>query len=198
MAVTQTPLPYAKDALEPHMSAKTFDFHYGKHHKTYVDNTNAAIKGTPLENASLEEIVKSARQSENKKLFNNAAQSWNHDFFWRSMAPKPAAPAGKLAELISRDFGGLDKLKEAFKTEAVGHFAAGWGWLVLKDGKLTVTSYHDADTPLVHGVTPLLTCDVWEHAYYLDYQNARPSFLDAFLANLANWKFAEQNLGKAQ
>jgi Fe-Mn family superoxide dismutase len=198
MAVTQIPLPFAKDALEPHMSSKTFDFHYGKHHKTYVDNTNAAIKGTPLENAGLEEIVKSAKQSSNQKLFNNSAQSWNHDFFWQSLTPKSAAPAGKLAEWIDRDLGGFDKLKEAFKAEAVGHFAAGWAWLVVKDGKLVVTSYHDADTPLVHGVTPLLTCDVWEHAYYLDYQNARPGFLDSFLANIANWKFAEANLNKAK
>jgi Fe-Mn family superoxide dismutase len=198
MAVSQIPLPFDKAALEPHMSSKTFDFHYGKHHKAYVDNTNAAIKGTPLENASLPEIVKSAKQSSNQKLFNNAAQSWNHDFFWQSLTPKSAAPAGKLAEWINRDLGGFDKLKEAFKTEAVGHFAAGWAWLVVKDGKLTVTSYHDADTPLVHGVTPLLTCDVWEHAYYLDYQNARAGFLDAFLANIANWKFAEENLNKAK
>ena len=199
MAVTQTPLPYAKDALEPHMSSKTFDFHYGKHHKTYVDNTNAAIKGTPLENASLEEIVKSAKQSANQKLFNNAAQSWNHDFFWHSLTPKSAAPTGKLADWINRDLGGFDKLKEAFKAEALGHFAAGWAWLVVKDGKLAVTSYHDADTPLAHaGVTPLLTCDVWEHAYYLDYQNARAGFLDSFLANIANWKFAEENLAKAK
>jgi superoxide dismutase, Fe-Mn family len=197
MAVTQTPLPFAKDALEPHMSARTFEYHYGKHHKAYVDNTNAAIKGTPLENASLEEIVKSALESKNQKLFNNSAQAWNHDFFWHSLTPKAAAPGDKLAEWITRDLGGFDKFKETFKAEAVGHFASGWAWLVVKDKKLAVTSFHDADTPLAHaGVTPLLTLDVWEHAYYLDHQNARPAFVDTFLTHLANWQGAAEKLAK--
>jgi Fe-Mn family superoxide dismutase len=197
MSVIQAPLPYDKAALEPHMSARTFEFHYGKHHKAYVDNTNAAIKGTPLEQANLETIIKSAKDSGDKKLFNNAAQAWNHDFFWQSMTPKSGAPAGKLAEFLTRDFGGVDQFKEKFKAEAVGHFASGWAWLVLEGGKLKVTSFHDADTPIVHGVTPLLTADVWEHAYYLDYQNARASFLDAFLNNLANWGGANEKLERA-
>ncbi|HEY4343220.1 MAG TPA: superoxide dismutase [Parvibaculum sp.] len=197
MSVIQAPLPYDKAALEPHMSARTFEFHYGKHHKAYVDNTNAAIKGTPLEQASLEEIIKAAKESGDKKLFNNAAQAWNHDFFWQSMTPKSGAPTGKLAEWLMRDFGGVDQFKEKFKAEAVGHFASGWAWLVLDNGKLAVTSFHDADTPIVHGVVPLLTADVWEHAYYLDYQNARASFLDAFLNNLANWGGANEKLERA-
>lgn len=197
MSVIQAPLPYETTALEPHMSARTFEFHYGKHHKAYVDNTNAAIKGTPLEKADLETIIKSAKESGDKKLFNNAAQAWNHDFFWQSMTPKSGEPTGKLAEWLKRDFGGVDQFKEKFKAEAVGHFASGWAWLVLENGKLKVTSFHDADTPIVHGVVPLLTADVWEHAYYLDYQNARASFLDAFLNKLANWKGANEKLEQA-
>ncbi|MGV8996122.1 MAG: superoxide dismutase [Parvibaculaceae bacterium] len=197
MSVIQAPLPYETTALEPHMSARTFEFHYGKHHKAYVDNTNAAIKGTPFEQADLEVIIKSAKDSGDKKLFNNSAQAWNHDFFWQSMTPKIGTPTGKLAELLTRDFGGLDQFKAKFKAEAVGHFASGWAWLVLDGGKLKVTSFHDADTPIVHGVTPLLTADVWEHAYYLDYQNARASFLDAFLNKLANWDGVNKKLEKA-
>ncbi len=197
MSVIQAPLPYETNALEPHMSARTFEFHYGKHHKAYVDNTNAAIKGTPLEKADLETIIKSAKESGDKKLFNNAAQAWNHDFFWQSMAPKSGEPTGKLAEWLKRDFGGVDQFKEKFKAEAVGHFASGWAWLVVENGKLKVTSFHDADTPIVHGVVPLLTADVWEHAYYLDYQNGRASFLDAFLNKLANWKGANERLERA-
>lgn len=197
MSVIQAPLPYETNALEPHMSARTFEFHYGKHHKAYVDNTNAAIKGTPLEKADLETIIKSAKESGDKKLFNNAAQAWNHDFFWQSMTPKSGEPTGKLAEWLKRDFGDVDQFKEKFKAEAVGHFASGWAWLVLDNGKLKVTSFHDADTPIVHGVVPLLTADVWEHAYYLDYQNARASFLDAFLNKLANWKGANEKLESA-
>jgi Fe-Mn family superoxide dismutase len=197
MSVIQAPLPYDKAALEPHMSARTFEFHYGKHHKAYVDNTNAAIKGTPLERADLETIVRTAKENGDKKLFNNAAQAWNHDLFWQSMTPKSGAPTGRLADWLARDFGGVDQFKEKFKAEAVGHFASGWAWLVLDKGKLKVTSFHDADTPLVHGVVPLLTADVWEHAYYLDYQNARASFLDAFLNNLANWDGANEKLERA-
>lgn len=197
MSVIQAPLPYETNALEPHMSARTFEFHYGKHHKAYVDNTNAAIKGTPLEQADLEKIIKSAKESGDRKLFNNAAQAWNHDFFWQSMTPKSGEPTGKLAEWLKRDFGGVDQFKEKFKAEAVGHFASGWAWLVVENGKLKVTSFHDADTPVVHGVTPLLTADVWEHAYYLDYQNARASFLDAFLNKLVNWKGANERLEQA-
>jgi Fe-Mn family superoxide dismutase len=196
MALELAPLPYAKTALEPHMSARTFDFHHGKHHKAYVDNTNAAIKGTALEHADLPTIIKTAKNKGDKKLFNNSAQVWSHDFFWQSMTPDGGgAPTGQLAKMIDRDLGGLVQFKKAFKAEAVGHFASGWAWLVLKDGKLAITSYHDADTPIAYdGVVPLLTADLWEHAYYLDYQNARPGFIDAFLDHLADWKFAARNL----
>ncbi|HEY4135140.1 MAG TPA: superoxide dismutase [Alphaproteobacteria bacterium] len=199
MPLIQAPLPYDKQALEPHMSGRTLDFHYGKHHKAYVDNTNASTKGTALENADLAAIIKSAKDSGDRKLFNNSAQVWNHEFFWQSMTPKAAAPTGKLAEWLARDFGGLDQFKQAFKAEGLGHFASGWAWLVLEGGKLKITSYHDADTPLVHdGVVPLLTADVWEHAYYLDHQNARANFLDAFLNHLADWQGAARKLDAAQ
>ena len=196
MAVTQAPLPYAKDALEPHMSARTFDFHYGKHHKTYVDNTNAAIKGTPLEQASLEQIVKSAAESGNKKLFNNAAQAWNHGFYWKSLAPGAGKkePAGKLAEHV-KTYGGLEKLKKDLAAAATGQFGSGWAWLVLDGDKLAVEKTANADTPVVHGKKPLLTIDVWEHAYYLDYQNKRADYVNGVLEHLINWEFAAANLG---
>lgn len=196
MAIELPALPYGVTALEPHMSARTFEFHHGKHHKAYVDNTNAAIAGTDLERADLPTIVRTAKSRGDRKLFNNSAQVWNHNFFWNSISPQGGgAPQGKVAALIDRDLGGLQGFKTAFKAEATGHFAAGWAWLVLQSGKLVITSYHDADTPIVHeGVTPLLTCDVWEHAYYLDYQNARPKFIDVFLENLVNWNFVAANL----
>lgn len=195
MAIQLPALPYDTTALEPHMSARTFEFHYGKHHKAYVDNTNAAIAGTDLDRADLPTIIKTAKSRGDRKLFNNSAQVWNHNFFWNSLAPQGGAPQGKIAALIDRDLGGLQGFKTAFKTEATGHFASGWAWLVLREGKLVVTSYHDADTPIAHeGVAPLLTCDVWEHAYYLDYQNARPKFIDVFLENLVNWNFVAANL----
>jgi Fe-Mn family superoxide dismutase len=195
MAIQLPPLPFPSNALEPHTSARTLEFHHGKHHKAYVDKTNEAIADSELKNADLLTIVKSAHKSGDKKLFNNSAQAWNHDFFWNSLTPRHAAPSGNIAKLLDRDLGGLAGFKKAFKEEAVAHFASGWAWLVQKDGQLVVTSYHDADTPIVHeGVTPLLTCDVWEHAYYLDYQNARPKFLDAYLEHLINWEFAAANL----
>ena len=199
MALTHAPLPFAIDALEPHMSARTFEFHHGKHHKTYIDNTNKMIADTDLEDADLVTIVKAAKEKGNKGLFNNSAQAWNHDFFWQSLSPNGGGkPEGKIAEYIERDFGSLDSFREKFKAEAVGHFASGWGWLILKDGKLEVTSYHDADTPIVRdGVTPLITVDVWEHAYYLDHQNLRPRFLDTFLDHLVNWEGAEEKLQAA-
>jgi Fe-Mn family superoxide dismutase len=196
MAIQLPALPYDVTALEPHMSARTFEFHHGKHHKAYVDNTNAAIQGTDLERADLSTIITTAKSRGDRKLFNNSAQVWNHNFFWNSLSPNGGGtPQGKIAALIDRDLGGLQGFKTAFKAEAVGHFASGWTWLVLQAGKLVVTSYHDADTPIVHdGVTPLLTCDVWEHAYYLDYQNARPKFVDTFLDHLVNWNFVAANL----
>lgn len=196
MTISLPALPYALDALEPHMSKRTLEFHHGKHHKAYVDNTVAAIKGTPLENADLSTIIRTAKASGNAKLFNNSAQAWNHTFFWQSMKPNGGGlPKGELASWIERDFGDFDAFKKKFSAEAIGHFASGWAWLVVKGGKLEITSYHDADTPIAHsGITPILTADVWEHAYYLDYQNARGIFIDGFLNHLVNWEAANERL----
>lgn len=196
MTISLPPLPYDLDALAPHMSRRTLEFHHGKHHKAYVDNTVAAIKGTALEHAELEAVIRSAKADGNQKLFNNAAQVWNHTFFWHSLRPAGGGrPGGELARRIEQDLGGFDAFKTSFAAEATGHFASGWAWLVVKDGRLRVTSYHDADTPVAHdGVVPLLTADVWEHAYYLDYQNARAGFIAAFLDHLANWDEAERRL----
>jgi Fe-Mn family superoxide dismutase len=196
MAIALPPLPFARDALEPHMSARTLEFHHGKHHKAYVDKTNAAIAGTSLAAASLEEIVKAAKSKGDEALFNNAAQAWNHTFLWNSLTPKPSPPDARLGALLDGAFGGLSKFHETFKAEAAGHFASGWAWLCQDSaGALVVISTHDADTPLVHeGLNPLLTLDLWEHAYYLDYQNARPDFIEVFLKNTINWSFAATNL----
>ena len=199
MAFELPPLPYPKNALEPHISERTMDFHYGRHHQAYVTNLNNLVKGSPFEQQSLEEIVKAtARDSSKTGIFNNAAQVWNHTFFWNSMKPRGGgAPAGNLAAAITRDCGGLDKLKEVFKATAVGQFGSGWAWLVADKGQLKVVATANAGTPLTDGVTPLLTCDVWEHAYYLDYQNRRPDFVQTYLDHLINWDFAAQNLAKA-
>lgn len=196
MTIAFPPLPFASDALEPHMSARTLSFHHGKHHKAYVDKANAAIAGTSLEDASLEDIVKAAKAKGDKALFNNAAQSWNHTFLWNSLTPKASEPDARLRGLLDSAFGGLSKFAEVFKAEATGHFASGWAWLCQdSDSGLVVMSTHDADTPLVHeGLNPLLTLDLWEHAYYLDYQNARPDFVEVFLKNTINWSFASTNL----
>ncbi|MGL4541736.1 MAG: superoxide dismutase [Polymorphobacter sp.] len=198
MPLTLAPLPYADDALAPHVSAQTLQFHHGKHHKAYVDKTNAAIAGTPLADKALPEIVAAALAAGDKALFNSAAQAWNHDFLWHSMAPGGGgATTGKLAAAITRDFGSHDGFAEAFTKAATGHFGSGWVWLVRDGDKLAITTTPDADTPLVHGQTALLTLDVWEHAYYLDYQNARPGYVAAFLAALANWDFAAANFSAA-
>lgn len=196
MKISLPPLPYDLEALAPHMSRRTLEFHHGKHHKAYIDNTVAAITGTALEDADLIKVVRSAKAERNQKLFNNAAQAWNHSFFWDSLRPLGGGPpAGELARRIDQDLGGFEAFKTAFTAEATGHFGSGWAWLVLKDGRLSVTAYHDADTPIAHdGVVPLLTADVWEHAYYLDYQNARGRFIAAFLDHLANWDEAERRL----
>ncbi len=195
MAFILPELPYAKDALVPHMSAETFDYHHGKHHKAYVDKTNGMLGEKGLEGASLIEVIKAAKDKGDKGLFNNSAQIWNHSFFWQCLAPSGAtAPSGKLKEMIDGDFGGHDALLEKLATEATSHFASGWGWLVLNNGKLEVTSLHDADTPVANGMTPLLTLDVWEHAYYIDYRNERPRFLKTVLENIINWDFVAQNL----
>jgi len=190
-------LPYGENALEPVISAKTISFHHGKHHKAYVDKLNELIAGTSYDGMSLEEIVqKSAKSEKDKAIFNNAGQAWNHDFYWKSMAAKGGEPAGKIMDALKSSFGGVKEFKEAFQKAAVAQFGSGWAWLVKgKDGKLKITTTSNADTPLAHGETPLLTADVWEHAYYLDYQNRRPDHVTAWLDKLANWSFAEKNLG---
>ena len=191
-------LPYAEDALAPVISAKTISFHYGKHHATYIKTLNELITGTAYEALSLDEIVVRAasdKETAAKKIFNNAAQAWNHDFYWHSMTPKGDAPAGKIKDALETSFGGLDAFKKAFSQAAVGQFGSGWAWLVKgKDGALKIEATSNADTPIAHGGTPLLVADVWEHAYYLDYQNRRPDHVAAWLDKLVNWSFAEKNL----
>jgi Fe-Mn family superoxide dismutase len=195
MAFELPPLPYPRDALQPHMSSETLDYHYGKHHKAYVDKTNGMLSEKGLEGASLIEVIRAGKDKGDKGLFNNSAQIWNHSFFWQCLAPQGStAPSGRLKEMIDSDFGGHEALLGALQTESANHFASGWGWLILNNGKLEVTSLHDADTPVVHGMTPLLTLDVWEHAYYIDYKNARPDYLKSVLANIINWDFVAQNL----
>jgi superoxide dismutase, Fe-Mn family len=195
MAFTLPDLPYSRDALQPHMSAETLDYHYGKHHKAYVDKTNGMLGDKGLEGASLIEVIEAAGQRGDKPLFNNSAQIWNHSFFWQCLAPQGSTSAsGRLKDMIDSDFGGQDALLEKLATESANHFASGWGWLVLNNGKLEITSLHDADTPVAHGMTPLLTVDVWEHAYYIDYKNERPRFLKSVLDNIINWDFVAQNL----
>jgi superoxide dismutase, Fe-Mn family len=188
-------LPYAESALEPVISSKTISFHHGKHHKAYVDKLNELIAGTAYEAMDLDEIVaKSAKSEKDKAIFNNAGQAWNHDFYWKSMAPKGGEPTGKIKDALQSSFGGLKEFKEAFTKAAVGQFGSGWAWLVKgNNGKLKITTTSNADTPIAHGETPLLTADVWEHAYYLDYQNRRPDHVKAWLDKLANWEFAEKN-----
>jgi superoxide dismutase, Fe-Mn family len=199
MAFELPPLPYPKTALAPHMSEQTFDFHHGRHHQAYVTNLNNLIKDSPLASQSLEELITGSYKDTTKTgVFNNAAQVWNHTFFWSSMKPHGGgAPGGDLAAAITRDCGGLDKFKEQFKATAVGQFGSGWAWLVADKGALKIVGTPNAVTPLAEGQTALLTCDVWEHAYYLDYQNRRPDFVQAFLDHLVNWDFAAANLAKA-
>ncbi|MBC9031251.1 superoxide dismutase [Sphingomonas sp. JC676] len=198
MAFELPALPYDKGALAPHMSAETLEFHHGKHHKAYVDKTNGFVTEKGLDGLKLSEVIKKAKETNDKGLFNNSAQIWNHSFFWQCLSPEKQAPTGKLAELITEGFGSAEALVKALVTESTNHFASGWGWLVLDGGKLKVTSLHDADTPVVYdGMQPLLTIDVWEHAYYIDYRNARPAYLDAVSANLINWEFVAQNLDGA-
>lgn len=195
MPFTLPPLPYAKDAFGETLSAETFDFHHGKHHNAYVTKTNELIADkAEMSGASLSQVIQSAHDSGTKGLFNNSAQIWNHSFYWQCLSPQTQSPSGKLQALIEEGFGSTETMLAKLKDEAVGHFASGWAWLILNGGKLEITSLHDADTPLVHGMQPLLTIDVWEHAYYIDYRNARPSYLDALLAKAINWDFVAQNL----
>ena len=194
MTIKLPELPYAQDALEPHISSNTLSFHYGKHHNAYVTNLNKLIEGGELENLSLEEIILKSDGG----VFNNAAQVWNHTFYWESMKPNGGGnPSGELAKKIDEDFGSFDKFKEEFATAGATQFGSGWAWLVLENGKLKVTKTANAETPLTQGQTPLLTMDVWEHAYYLDYQNKRPDYISTFLDKLVNWDFAAKNFAAA-
>jgi Fe-Mn family superoxide dismutase len=200
MAFTLPDLPYAKDALAPHISSETLDFHHGKHHNAYVNNLNGLVEGTDMASKSLEDIIQdTAGKADKAGIFNNAAQIWNHTFYWQSMRPNGGgAPTGKLAEMIDRDFGSFDAFKDSFAKAGATQFGSGWAWLVLADGKLDVRKTLNAETPLTEaGVTPLLTMDVWEHAYYLDYQNRRPDYISTFLDHLVNWEFAAENLAAA-
>ena len=194
---TLPPLPYAEDALEPHISAKTMGFHYGKHHKGYVDKLNKAVEGKKLADMKLEEVIaEAAKDPAMASTFNLAAQTWNHTFYWKSMEPKGGdEPKGKLADMIHADFGGFEGFKKEFGDAANGQFGSGWAWLVVEGGKLKVVKTGNADTPIARGGKPLLVIDVWEHAYYLDYQNKRADYLAAVIDKLLDWEFAAQNLG---
>ncbi|MBX7146789.1 MAG: superoxide dismutase [Alphaproteobacteria bacterium] len=191
-------LPYSESALEPYISAETISFHYGKHHATYVTNTNNLIKDTPLASKTLEEIIKTTAQNQSQRgIFNNAAQIWNHTFFWNSMKPKGGGkPSLDLSKKIDQAFGSYDQFCTLFKQAATTQFGSGWAWLVQDGDTLKITQTSNADLPLIHRQKPLLTLDVWEHAYYIDYRNKRPDFIQAFLDHLLNWDFVEENLSK--
>ena len=191
MAFTLPALPYDKNALAPHMSAETLEFHHGKHHNAYVVNLNKLLEGKPEAAKSLEDVIKSSEGP----VFNNAAQIWNHTFCWSCLTPNGGgAPTGDLAQAITRDFGSFEKFAEQFTTAATTQFGSGWAWLVLDGGKLSVTKTSNADLPMKHNQKALLTLDVWEHAYYIDHRNLRPRFIETFLKNLVNWDFALANL----
>jgi Fe-Mn family superoxide dismutase len=195
MAFELPPLPYERAALEPHISAETLDFHHGKHHQAYVTNLNKQIEGTEFAEMDLESIIRKAQGG----IFNNAAQVWNHTFYWNCMKPGGGgAPSGDVASAINSAFGSFAKFSEEFKNACVTQFGSGWGWLIAEKGTIKIAKTGNADTPMVHGQTALLTCDVWEHAYYLDYQNRRPDYVQAFIDNLINWDFVAANLAKAK
>jgi Fe-Mn family superoxide dismutase len=191
MAIELPPLPWARDALAPHISAETIDYHYGKHHQTYVTNLNNQIKGTEFENMGLEEIVRKSSGG----MFNNAAQTWNHTFYWNCLSPKGGGePSGRVADAINKAFGGFAQFKDEFSKLSIGTFGSGWGWLVQRADKgLGLVSTSNAGTPITGSDKPLLTCDVWEHAYYIDYRNARPKYVEAFW-NLVNWDFVASQM----
>ena len=196
---TLPPLPFAEGALAPVISANTLGFHYGKHHKAYVDNLNNLVKGTEFESATLEAIIKATAGKPDKAgIFNNAAQVWNHTFYWNCLKPNGGGkPTGKIAQMIDSDLGGYDKFRTDFAQTCVTQFGSGWGWLVAEGGKLKLAKTPNAENPMSKGQTALLTIDVWEHAYYLDYQNRRPDHVNAVIDKLLNWEFAAQNLAKA-
>jgi Fe-Mn family superoxide dismutase len=196
---TLPPLPYPENALAPVISPNTLSFHYGKHHKTYLDNLNKMIAGTEHEGATLEKIITAtAGKADKTPIFNNAAQTWNHTFYWSSLRPNGGGkPSGRIAQMIESDLGGYDAFKKDFAQAGVTQFGSGWAWLVAEGGKLKIVKTGNADNPLTKGQTPILTLDVWEHAYYLDYQNRRPDHLNACIDSLLNWDFANANLSKA-
>ena len=196
MAFELRPLPFDKHALEPAMSATTLDFHHGKHHAGYVKKLNELVKGTDLENATLENIIQRTNgKKEQQAIFNNAAQVWNHDFFWDSIAPNGGGEAPELIrKQLEQAFGSLDAFKDKFVEAAVARFGSGWAWLVSKNGKLEILTTGNAEVPFTSGAQPLFTCDVWEHAYYLDYQNDRANFVKTFLKSLVNWQFLSKRL----
>ena len=195
MAFELPPLPYDPSAFGDTISAETFEYHWGKHHRAYVTKTNELAPQAGLDGARLSEVIRAAKAKGDKPLFNNAAQVWNHSFYWQCLSPEPQQPTGALKERIDASFGSTEALVEKLKAESVGHFASGWGWLVLDGDDLKVTSLHDADTPVAYdGMTPLLTIDVWEHAYYVDYRNARPDYVTALLSRAINWEFVGRNL----
>ena len=195
MPFTLPDLPYAKDALSPHISAETMEFHHGKHHAAYVKKTNALVEEKGL-GGSLSQVIRTARDKGETGLFNNSAQLWNHSFFWQCLAPAEGQkPGDRLARMIEDGFGGVEPMLKKLEEEAVTHFSNGWAWLLLDRDSLKIASLHDADTPLVHeGMVPLFTLDVWEHAYYIDYRNERPKFVASVLKNIVNWDFVERNL----
>jgi Fe-Mn family superoxide dismutase len=189
-------LPYKEDALAPYISANTMSFHYGKHHSTYVKNLNLAVQNNKFKDMPIEKVIAETYKNDDYVgTFNNAAQAWNHSFYWKSMKPGGGGePSGKLADRIKKDFGSFEDFKKKFSAAATGQFGSGWAWLVLEKDKLSVMKTANADTPIVQGIKPLITCDVWEHAYYLDYQNKRGDYVTAYLDHLVNWEFAASNL----
>ncbi|MEI8033585.1 MAG: superoxide dismutase [Chlorobiaceae bacterium] len=200
MAYQQPALPYPETALEPYISAKTLGFHYGKHHATYITNYNNLVAGTPLDTLCIEEVISlSAADPGKVGIFNNGAQAWNHSFYWNSLKPNGGGePSGELAAKIAQDFGSFLKFKEELKSAAATQFGSGWAWLVLDKGTLKVVKTGNAQTPMTSGQTPILTVDVWEHAYYLDYQNRRPDYVATVIDNLLNWEFAAKNFSAAK
>ncbi len=200
MAYQQPSLPYAENALEPYVSARTIGFHYGKHHATYVTKFNEMVAGTPFADQSIEEVIKAvANDSSKSGIFNNGAQAWNHSFYWNCLSPDGGGkPSGALAEKIDQDFGSYDRFREELSNAAATQFGSGWAWLVLDNGTLKVVKTANAQTPITEGMTPILTVDVWEHAYYLDYQNRRPDYVASLIDNLLNWDFATKNFEAAR
>ena len=199
MTIVQSPLPYEMNALEPHISAETMDYHYNKHHAGYVSKLNELTEGTAMADMDLESIISKAREQAIPPLLNNALQIWNHAFLWESMSPNGGGkPDGQVLELVERDFGGFEAFAEEFRSSALSQFGSGWTWLVDDHGRLRITSTGNAESPVGTHVTPLLVLDVWEHAYYIDYRNNRKAYVDTFLQSLINWKFAAANLEAAQ